>query len=142
MIVNKELSDFLDTAKAKDTYWVEKAKIDYAMALEKQRKAAGFSYSDIAKKIASSAAYISKVFRGDSNLTIESMVKLSRAAGGRLDVRIIDEKAQVITPAFANWNNGAKFVVIPTQRKTTVTSSSISFANEEICDGLAQKQAA
>lgn len=44
----------------------------------------------MAKRIASSPAYISKVFRGDSNLTIESMVKLARATGGQLDIRIVD----------------------------------------------------
>jgi transcriptional regulator with XRE-family HTH domain len=39
-----------------------------------------------------SAAYISKVFRGDNNLTIESMVKLARATGGQLDARFLVEE--------------------------------------------------
>jgi transcriptional regulator with XRE-family HTH domain len=59
--------------------------------MEKRRKNAGLSYADLAKKIGTSAAYITKVFRGDANLTIESMVKLSRATGGKVDLRIIDE---------------------------------------------------
>ena len=60
-----------------------------ALALEQQRRAAGLSYADLAKKMGTSAAYISKVFRGETNLTIESMVKLARATGGQLDARIL-----------------------------------------------------
>ncbi len=142
MALSKALQKFIDKSKETDSYWVEKAKLDYSVALERQRKVAGFSYSDIAKKISSSAAYITKVFRGDSNLTIESMVKLSRAVGGRLDIRIVDEKAQVITPAISSWGNGAKFVIFPTPKKTTVTSSGVSVAHEKFGDETAQKLAA
>jgi len=48
------------------------------------------TYSAIAKKIGSSAAYITKIFRGDSNMTIETMVKLARATGGQLEIKVID----------------------------------------------------
>jgi len=88
MTLNKKLKAFVDEAKQTDAYWVESAKLEFAVALEQQRRAAGLSYADLAKKMGTSAAYISKVFRGDTNLTIESMVKLARATGGQLDARI------------------------------------------------------
>ena len=89
MTLSKKLKAFVDEAKQSDAYWVESAKLEFALALEQQRRAAGLSYADLAKKMGTSAAYISKVFRGDTNLTIESMVKLARATGGQLDVRIL-----------------------------------------------------
>ena len=89
MTLSKKLKAFVDEAKQTDAYWVESAKLEFAMALEQQRRAAGLSYADLAKKMGTSAAYISKVFRGDTNLTIESMVKLARATGGQLDARIL-----------------------------------------------------
>lgn len=91
MKTSKKLKSFIDEAKLGDTYWVEKAKLDFAMNLETQRKFAGMNYSELAKKIKSSAAYITKIFRGDSNMTIESMVKLTRATGGRLNIEIVNE---------------------------------------------------
>lgn len=94
MTLSKKLKAFVEEAKKSDSYWVESAKLDFAMSLEKQRRAEQISYAGIAKKIASSAAYITKVFRGDSNLTIESMVKLSRAVGGELDIRIVDKNSK------------------------------------------------
>ena len=89
MTLSKKLKAFVDEAKQTDAYWVESAKLEFALALDQQRRAAGLSYADLAKKMGTSAAYISKVFRGDTNLTIESMVKLARATGGQLDVRIL-----------------------------------------------------
>ena len=92
MTLSKKLKAFVDEAKQTDAYWVESAKLEFALALEQQRRAAGLSYADLAKKMGTSAAYISKVFRGDTNLTIESMVKLARATGGQLDARILSGK--------------------------------------------------
>ena len=46
------------------------------------------SKADLAKKISSSPAYITKVLRGDSNLTIESLVKLSDAIDADLEINI------------------------------------------------------
>jgi transcriptional regulator with XRE-family HTH domain len=93
MRLSKALQKFAELAKSKDTYWIERAKLDFSMALEIQRRSAGMTYSAIAKKIGTSAAYITKVFRGDANLTIESMVKLARSTGGRINIQVIDEHA-------------------------------------------------
>lgn len=91
MGLSKALQKFSELAKGKDAYWIEQAKLDFSMALEHQRRAAGMTYVAIAKKIGTSAAYITKVFRGDANLTIESMVKLARSTGGRVHIQIVDE---------------------------------------------------
>jgi len=88
MRISKALNDFAEKAKARDTFWVETAKLNFAVALEKQRRTAGLTYAELAEKVGTSAPYISKVFRGDANLTIESMVKLSRAAGAQLDIKV------------------------------------------------------
>ena len=92
MKLSKALQKFVDSAKTRDSYWIENAKLDFALALEKQRRLAGMSYAAIAEKLGTSAAYITKVFRGDANLTIETMVKLSRATGAKLSINLIDEK--------------------------------------------------
>ena len=87
----KSLRRYLADAKKDDRYWIEHTKLDFAVALERRRRLSGLSYAAMAKTIGTSAAYITKIFRGDANLTIESMVKLARAAGGQVNIRIIDE---------------------------------------------------
>ena len=100
MAINKKLAAYLAERKKTDVYWVESAKLDFAMALEKQIRLAGLSYASLAKKIGSSAAYISKIFRGDTNMTIETMVKLTRASGARLNIEIVSEAV-----AARHWDN-------------------------------------
>lgn len=139
MAINKKLATYLAERKKTDAYWVESAKLDFAMALEKQIRLAGLSYANLAKKIGTSAAYISKVFRGDTNMTIETMVKLSRASGARLQIEVVNEAVATKTVAAQRWGN--KVIPFPvtgsasqvTAVCTTVTEFADHFAsNSEV----------
>lgn len=127
MKMSKALEAFLEESKNTDSYWVEQAKLEFSMSLEAQRRASKMSYVAIAKKIGSSAAYITKIFRGDSNLTIETMVKLARSTGGKLEVHVVDAESQTI-----RWTLPKKTGIVhrPTLTLTTVTDFQTS-ANHE-----------
>ncbi|MNK90269.1 helix-turn-helix protein [compost metagenome] len=96
MKLGKAFQALVDSAKDSDDYWIEKAKLDFSVALEKQRVGAKMTYASVAKALGTSAAYITKVFRGDSNVTIESMVKLARATGGRVEITVVSQNAEPI----------------------------------------------
>jgi transcriptional regulator with XRE-family HTH domain len=81
-----------------DTYWVEMAKTQFALSLEQHRRALGLNYKAVADRYKRSPAYITKVFRGDENLTIASMVKLARALGGHLDLKVGNAKPVLAAP--------------------------------------------
>lgn len=127
MKLNKKLAEYLAGRKQHDSYWVEQLKLDFSILLERRRKNAGLSYADLAKKIDTSPAYISKIFRGDANFTIESMVKLSRATGGKVDLRIIDEN-MTVDPSI--WF--AKVHHLPAANQAAISSNTVS--NYELLD--------
>lgn len=118
MKVSKALKGFVDEARQDDSYWVESAKLQFALGLERQRRAAAMTYKAIADKIGTSAAYITKIFRGDTNVTIDTMVKLARATGGRLDIRIVDAAADG-----AHWDISQFAARIAASPTTTPASS-------------------
>ena len=93
--ISKALQAFVEESSKEDSYWIEATKLQFAMALENRRKAAKMTCKAIAESLGFSPAYISKVFRGESNMTIESMVKLARATGGQLVVQIAAAEAEV-----------------------------------------------
>lgn len=93
MKISKALQALLNEAQGSALNWVERAKVDFATALETQRRRAKLPYSEIARKLGTSPAYVSKVFRGDTNLTIETMVKLADATGGRIEITVVDMHA-------------------------------------------------
>lgn len=98
MKLSNALKAFIEESVKDDVYWVERAKLDFARGIELQRRRSGLTYKQVAERIKSSAAYVSKVFRGDSNLTIESMVKLANATNGCLEVRVVPKEE-----ALAGW---------------------------------------
>jgi len=91
----KNFKAFADKARRSDAYWAEHLKIEFAEELGRLMERRGVTRAQLAERIGSSAAYITKALRGDTNFTIESMVKLVRALGGKLEVRIgMDDDAQ------------------------------------------------
>lgn len=105
MSLNK-LRNLKARVKARDGYWVEKLKLDFTKALSGQMRRKGLKKGDLAKKLDLSAPYMTKVMRGDENFTIETMVKLARAAGGQLHLHISDKDSDV---SWIECNGGSTF---------------------------------
>lgn len=117
---SKTLKSFIEKARETDSYWVERAKLDFSLDLERQRKSAKLTYAAIAKRIGTSAAYITKIFRGDSNVTIETMVKLARSTGGRLDIQIVDSATASLEEDRPRFESGSKNPSVATQTSATI----------------------
>ncbi|MDD5268733.1 MAG: helix-turn-helix transcriptional regulator [Methylococcales bacterium] len=84
----KSFKTLIETAKQRNSYWFETAKLDFSIELNRMFKRSGMSQVEFASKIDSSPAYVTKVFRGDTNFTIETMVKLASAVDGDLHIQI------------------------------------------------------
>lgn len=125
MKISKSLKAFIEESSKTDTYWVESAKTKFAIDLEAQLRLAKMTYAALAQKIGTSAAYITKVFRGDANMTIESMVKLARATGGQLDIRIIESVSVT-----ERWNVSQLPIAKASGNTPTVASATILYFPE------------
>lgn len=88
--ISRRFAEALRGARQTRSHVIERVKLMFSLSLEQRRKSAGLTYSDLAKRMETSPAYITKVFRGDSNLTIETMVKLALATGSEVDIRLVE----------------------------------------------------
>jgi len=95
----RSLKKLREKVKKNDSYWVERAKLHYAISFNRFFEKKGITQAELAKNISTSSAYITKVFRGDTNYTIETMVKLARAVDGELRITIIKPEEKNA------WNN-------------------------------------
>lgn len=84
----KSFRTLIEIAKQRNSYWFETAKLDFSVELNRMFKRTGMTQAELATKIDSSPAYITKVFRGDTNFTIETMIKLATAVDGELHIQI------------------------------------------------------
>lgn len=85
----------IEQAKQRDSYWAGKAKLGFTEDLVALMAARGVSKIELARRIGSSPAYVTKVLRGDTNFTIDSMVHLVRALDGQLSVRVARREDRV-----------------------------------------------
>lgn len=91
---SKLFKQLLLEAKSRDSYWVEDAKLQFSIELNRLFEACGISQKQLAEKLNTSPAYITKVFRGDANFTIETMTKLARAVDGELHIHISPKQSK------------------------------------------------
>jgi transcriptional regulator with XRE-family HTH domain len=91
-------NDLFADLKKDDSYWIQKALIGFSVELSRLMDKRGITKKEFAEKIDSSKAYVTKVFRGNANFTIETMVKLARALDGNISLHITPKEES--TP---NW---------------------------------------
>lgn len=76
---------WLEAQRSPD-YWSELAKLEFATALDEKMDAERITRSELAERVSTSKAYISKILGGYKNFTIDTMSKLAFAFGFRLKI--------------------------------------------------------
>ncbi len=84
----KDFTALIRQAEQDTDYWIESAKLDFIIELNRLLQTKKINHADLAKLINCTPAYISKVMGGNTNFTIETMVRLVRAVGGELSISI------------------------------------------------------
>lgn len=66
----------------------ETIKLEFAIAIDAAIKNKNMTRKQVAEAIKTSPAWVTKVLRGDVNLTIESMAKLCQAIDHKLEIKV------------------------------------------------------
>lgn len=77
--VHKEIQAALNAARKTHEYRTEGASIEFTNDMVTQMREAGVSRSELARTIGVTPAYISKLLRGATNFTLDTMVKIATA---------------------------------------------------------------
>lgn len=84
----KSFEELFEKAKERETYLTASIILEFTEGLYRLMEDNKLSRKELARRLGTSPAYITKVLRGDINFTIDSMVKLAKAAGGTVQVHI------------------------------------------------------
>ena len=110
----------VEEAKKKPAFWTEKFSNQFLNELLDLMAKQGISRSQLAKKIEKNPSYITKIFRGNVNFTLSTMVSLAMAVNSQLSLEIIPTKA--ITDATKSLEKEEQlFSTIVEMRKTKKT---------------------
>jgi len=77
--IHEEIQAALKAARETHEYRAEGASIEFTNAMLTRMRQVGVSRSKLAAKIRVNPAYISKILRGDTNFSLETMVKIANA---------------------------------------------------------------
>jgi len=86
-----DVQSLRDRAKKDDAYWVERAVLEFMEEVIARMEQLDVSRSELAARINVSPAYVTKILRGSSNFTLQSMVKIGRAIGCELRTHLQPE---------------------------------------------------
>jgi DNA-binding XRE family transcriptional regulator len=92
-----EWDSYLDQQLANPTvrqaYEEETKVLSIGMELAKQRKRAGMTQAELAKKIGTSTPQLSRTERRPENVNMRTLIRYAEAVGMNLDVRLVAKKA-------------------------------------------------
>jgi transcriptional regulator with XRE-family HTH domain len=87
-----------DAARQSPAYHAEGASIRFTEELIARMKDCGLTRSALAEKIGTSPAYITKILRGDTNFTLDSMARIAHAMDCELNFEL-QPMDRPVTPA-------------------------------------------
>jgi transcriptional regulator with XRE-family HTH domain len=79
-------------ARRKPEYWEEGAILDFTEALFIAMEEQGVTRAELARRLGTSQAYITRVLSGNANFTLKTMSKLALALGLQLEVGLGPQK--------------------------------------------------
>jgi transcriptional regulator with XRE-family HTH domain len=86
--MSKSFRNIFAEAKKRESFWKQKIILNFTAELNSLLNKRGISRKEYAALVGSSQAYITKVFKGNANFTVESMVKLAFSIGGEISIHI------------------------------------------------------
>jgi len=84
---------FLERVESSPGYWHEVAVAELTQDLCRLMEEKQVSRAELARRMGTSRAYITKLLGGNANFTLATMVKLAMAFDGALHVHIADQRA-------------------------------------------------
>lgn len=90
---NVNAAAFFEKLEASETYQIESAKIDFALELKRLMDQKGLNNAKLASLLGVSRPRISKLLRGDSNVTIESMAQAAYKLDSRIFIKMVRKDA-------------------------------------------------
>jgi len=125
----KSFSELLQEAKSNTEFWLQGAIVDFTEDVVRRMNEESITRAQLAEKINVNPAYVTKILRGNTNFTLETMVKVGRALNSRVRIHLEREDCQSewidflakepVVPATNGWNEDS-------YHKTTKTFVSIN----------------
>lgn len=87
--VRERFADLLQRAESTDAYQVDRLKVEISERIYNAMKQQNVTNAELARRLGKSRAYVTKLLRGTTNFTIESLVKIGRALSCEIEFELL-----------------------------------------------------
>ena len=84
----RTFSELFQQAEQHDDYWVAGVIVEFTESLVREMERQGITRIELARRLGTSPANVTKILRGKVNFTLATMVRLARALGAELHVQL------------------------------------------------------
>ena len=95
----KSFSDLYHEAEQSEDYWVAGLVLGLTESVTEIMARDGISRSELARRLGTSPAYVTKILRGNANFTLATMVRLARAVGAEVKLEVVPSTAESTLPS-------------------------------------------
>lgn len=85
----KTFPELFKRAEEHDDYWLAGAILQFTEDIVREMDRQGISRTELARRLGSTPAYVTKILRGKVNFTLSTMMKLAHALGSEVQVQLI-----------------------------------------------------
>ena len=86
-MAKKTFREWTQEAEADPVYWTERAILSVTEEIFVAMEKRGMQRSELARRLGTSPAYVTKILRGKANFTLESLARIAFALGGEFQFR-------------------------------------------------------
>jgi plasmid maintenance system antidote protein VapI len=103
---SEKIASLLTEFQPSEAFELERAKVEIAEQIHRIMEQQNISNVELARRLGSSKAYVTKILQGNSNFTIESLIKISRAISCQIDIQFSQPApAKISTRQVSSRNN-------------------------------------
>ena len=84
---------FLERARQSVDFWVDGPITEFAEDIWRLMEEQKVSRAELARRLGTSRAYVTKLLGGNANFTLQTMTKVAMALGATIHVHVADQKA-------------------------------------------------
>lgn len=96
----ERFDQMVEKAQRSVDYWVTGPIVEFTEDICRLMDEQGVSRADLARRLGTSRAYVTKLLGGNANFTLETMTKVAMALGAAVHVHVADQNAVV------RWQTG------------------------------------
>lgn len=127
----KNFDQIWEELERSESFEAEKKVLEFTTKLYRLMEERGVTKKELARRLNTSQAYVTKIFRGDANFTVHTMTRLVRALDGELHIQVTPRE-QKVSAWFGVINGGKQESRVEPEWRNNVLTENVTSGSDRL----------